>query len=67
MRVIHTMHFGGTTIRIIDPCTKTGWPTMLMEVHNDKLDYTFEFTTEMMIELRHALRSACRITRARSR
>lgn len=64
-RVIETIHFGGTTIRFVDTSWRSTWPPMIrMEIYGDTY-YHVELATEQMTQLRHALRMACRITRAR--
>lgn len=68
MRVIKTLHFGGTTIRLIDPHdTYPQSRMMLFEVDSAKIHYTLELTTECMDDLRHALRQASKITRSLER
>lgn len=62
MKIIKILHFGGTTIEFIDTCAPSAFPVR-MRIVNSEINHTLELNTEMLDDLRHAMRQAARITR----
>lgn len=66
MRVIKRLHYGGTTIDFIDTCVRSAFPVH-MQIVNSKVNHTLALNTEILNDLRHALRQASKVARIRER
>jgi hypothetical protein len=67
MRLFKRLHCGGMSVDFFETCDPSSSYPVRMQVFGGDFEHTFELSTEIADDLRHALRQASKITRAYDR